>query len=357
MSFKKNFNIKKVVLCLIGIIFICYGISFLIFTVFGGSMLDLLHKDVGIRLVDTRKNNYNINSTKTMNLNGIDEICVNVSEANLKFYNGKENEIKASVNGNASATGIYKKPELKCYKSGSTLYVELIEKHQFHFSFNSNVNMNVYIPNSYKNNIKITTSSGDVKVDNYNFKNFDCELKEGKLNISNINTDKFNYKNSSGDMDSNNITAKTAYISSSEGNVKLNGFNTDTFNYKNRSGDLKGYNIQTKSTTIDSSEGTVSIIGFSGDLQSSNRSGDTDVEYSKFNNNVNITSSEGQIKLRLPGDSKFNIDADTNEGKIECGFPINVSEVKDEEKLNGKIGDSTNQIKLRNSSGDISINK
>ncbi|MDD3225695.1 MAG: DUF4097 family beta strand repeat-containing protein, partial [Clostridium sp.] len=74
------------------------------------------------------------------------------------------------------------------------------------------------------------------------------------------------------------------------------------------------------------------------------------------NNNINLQNSAGTIKLTLPKDSKFNLDAYTTAGDIDCDFPIAVTGTNHERSM-GQVGESNNTVKIRNTAGNIEINK
>ncbi|OPJ54573.1 DUF4097 family beta strand repeat-containing protein [Clostridium oryzae] len=330
--------------------FIALPIIFLAF-IFLGTFIGL-----GFRHVKGHR--YVINETKTSSLNGIDEISVDVSDANLNFYSGKGNKLKTAVDGTMSAIGNYSKPRLKYYKSGNTLHVEFGESHQvIMFSDSSNMKMDVYIPEAYKNSIKVKSSEGDVSISNFKIDKLNCQLDDGDLNVSNINVSEFSNENSEGDITAKNITTDSASINSSDGDVKLDEFNAASITYNNSEGNLEANNISVKSSSFESSDGDIDISGFSGDIKAVNSEGDTKVQYNDFNNDVQIESSDGDIQLELPRDAKFNLAANTDDGDLKCDFPVTVSGSRSESTLKGNVGSSSNKVKLNNSEGNISISK
>ncbi|WP_234122735.1 DUF4097 family beta strand repeat-containing protein [Clostridium hydrogenum] len=322
MNFKDNFNIKKIVMCLVGIMLIAYGIAAITFFTFGKFSFEEAksnyNKFGAHGIFHLSSHDYNYHDSKTMQLDGIDEISIDLSAGNVKFNNEGTNAIKVKVDGTITSSSSTK-PQLKCYKQGGILYIELIRDHGIIFGdYSQNIDVNISLPTAYRNNMKIVSSAGDVDISGYEFKALNCKLSAGSLVMNNMSADKFTYKN--------------------------------------YAGDLKADNLKTKSSEVRASAGKIQITGFTGDIEGNNSAGDTDIQYNKFNNNIDLTATAGQIELTLPKDSKFKLDAAASVGSIESNFSgINVSgEIS--KSASGEIGKSNNIIKLKNTAGNIKIN-
>lgn len=321
MNFKDNFNIKKIVMCLVGITLIAYGIAAITFFAFGKFSLEEAksnyNKFGAHGIFHLSSHDYNYHDSKTMKLDGIDEISIDLSAGNIKFNNEGTNAIKVKVDGTITSSSSTK-PQLKCYKQGGTLYIELIRNHGIIFGdYSQDIDVNISLPTAYKNNMKIVSSAGDIDIGGYEFKDLNCKLSAGSLVMNNMSADKFTYKN--------------------------------------YAGDLKAENLKTKSSEVKASAGKIQITGFTGDIEGTNSAGDTEIDYAKFDNNIDLTAMAGQIKLILPKDSKFKLDAEASAGSIESDISgIKVSgEVS--KAASGEIGESNNTIKLKNTVGDIKI--
>lgn len=319
MNFKNGFNIKRVVLCLFGVMLVSYGIAAVIFFSFGNFSFVKNNRTGKHGIFQLTSNSYDYHASKSANLDGIDQISIDVSCGDLKFNNDGKNSIKVKVDGEISTNSAYSKPQLKCYKEGRTLYVELIRKnHVFFGYYNCDMNISVSIPASYKNDLKVVDSAGDVNINGYELKNLDCNLSAGKLQMKNISA--------------------------------------DTFTYKNSAGNLNADNLKTKISNLRASAGKIEITKFTGDVEGSNSAGNTEIEYDKFNNNVNFSASAGQTKLTIPKNSAFKLDAEASAGSIKSDFSsINISG-EFAKVAKGEVGKSNNMIKLKSSAGSIEIN-
>ena len=305
MNFNKKYDVKKIVIYLLGIMFVTLGLGTLI--LFG----------TGANFIKGIKPNHTVDYTKTSNLNGINEIDVDASSATINIIPDVTSQVKTHFYGDVTASNNSTKPEIQCYKSGSTLVIKEVNKTHISFGFfSSNVKLDVHIPSDYNKDIKLSSSSGDININDYKFNKLKCDLSSGSLNIRNVNA--------------------------------------DTFNYSNSSGNLKADKLSTKNTTLDSSSGSINISTFSGDLTSESSSGDCNIQYANFHNNIDMSSSSGKIELTLPESAQFDLDAEASSGDITCNFPITVSG-KNEHKLRGIVVNDNNKIKLDASSGDIKI--
>jgi len=69
-----------------------------------------------------------------------------------------------------------------------------------------------------------------------------------------------------------------------------------------------------------------------------------------------ISSNYGQGKIEAPADLAFDIDARTNYGKIERGFPIELGPGTDDRNarsIQGKVNGGGGKIEIRCKSGDV----
>lgn len=318
MDFKNKFNVKKVVLCLLGIVLVSYGIAALIFFSFGNFSFVKNNRLGNHGLFQLASNSYDYHASKSMNLDGIDEISINFYSGDIKFNNEGTNSLKVKVDGDIDVSGAYTKPELKCYREGKTLYVELIKK-GFFLHYSSDITANISIPTSYKNSLKVVSSAGDINIGGYEFKNLDCKLSAGKLKMQNMSA--------------------------------------DTFTYKNSAGDLNADNLKTKSSNFRASAGKIQITKFTGDIEGVNVAGNTEIQYDKFNNNVNFSASAGNTIITVPKASEFKLDAKTSAGNIKSDFSgVDISGKFGEQVAKGEIGKSNNIIQLKDSAGNIEIN-
>lgn len=308
MGNDKKYDMKKIALSLLGVVCVCYGLAALILFETGGNLFN----QIG--------NQYTISDTKKSSIENIHQISVDASSITLNIVPENTNEVKVNLSGSVSTSSSYTKPELQCYKSGDTLYISVKDHTGIYFGFfNSNMKLDVYVPSSYNNDMKLSSSAGDININGFKLTSLKCSLSAGKLTMSNISA--------------------------------------STFSYNNSAGNLKADALFTENATLNSSAGSIDISQFTGNVNSTNSAGDTKIQYASFNNNIDVHSSAGKIEITLPSNAQFNLDAASSFGNVKCNFPITTTGVTKDNKLEGNVGNSSNKIKLQNSAGNINLIK
>ncbi len=302
-------NMKKIVQYLLLAMCVGFGAGFMILFSTGG---------ISAIFYPDPTNSQKIIEEKYKEIEGIEEVEIKVSgvdtSADINVAPVESEEVRVLLSGVSDT----KKPELQMYSDGSTLHIKVKAANGSNFLFsNSNLALNIQIPVSYENKLKIISTSGDVAIQQLKLKNLAFDLSSGDAKFKDLTVDKFEYKCSSGDLNGDNIT--------------------------------------TKSTVLHISSGNIVMKNFSGDLKANDSSGDIKVQYKTFNNSVNINISSGNVELSLPGNSEFGLNASISSGDIECNFPIVLTGECMQNKLQGVVGKDNNKINIEISSGDIRI--
>ena len=257
-----------------------------------------------------------IDEEKIEDISKIKTIDVETPFVDINIIPEEREDVKIHYKGYLEASYI---PELKTKKSGDTLYIIAKKDGSNSYSvYSTDLKLNIYVPVDFKDNIKIVTSSGDIKV--------------SKSELSNLQ------------------------LTASSGDIKVYDLVSNSLSIETSSGEQEVKNVKSNKSNFLASSGDVEIYNFAGDVNVTTSSGEIDLHYEKFNNNINATASSGDIEVKLPINSEFNLNANASSGEIESSFPITVTE-KQKNSLSGKVGNSTNAINITTSSGDISINK
>jgi lia operon protein LiaG len=268
------------------------------------------------------KSNFSIDEKASSKLDGINSINIGTSSTSINIIPTDENEVSAHFYGKVITSSAYQNPELECYTDGDTLRINTKNKNSTSFNFgffSSNLKLDIYIPKSYSKELILSSSSGSINIKDIKVKSLSCSSSSGSTYLENVTADEF-IQNSS-------------------------------------SGSLKADGLFTSKTTSSSSSGSRNITNFTGDLITNSSSGSTNVEYSTFDNDIKANSSSGSIKIKLPDNAEFYLDASTSSGGIDCEFPITITESKKRNKLAGVVGSDKNNIRINCSSGSIDIRK
>ena len=224
------------------------------------------------------------------------------------------------MTGNVISSSSSFEPLLETNIQGSTLNISVKTQFLVMFgSYSSNLKLDVYIPESYAEDLRVESSSGSVDLGNMKLNDVSLKLSSGNLKIKNLSCNNFIYTCSSGSLNADSINAKAS-------------------------------NLKTSS-------GQMSIGSLTGDLKANCSSGNIDISYLQFDNNIDIHVSSGSIELTLPENSEFVLDSKASSGSIACKFPITITEKQKNNLLRGTVKNDKNKITLNSFSGNIKILK
>lgn len=310
MEYKFNYQIggigmkiKKVVAILIGVTLIAFGVGLLSLKHYAhkagisnskNSILNLVIDNI---IESAHNSDYvekNIDEEIIKNIAGIDTVDIEVPFSNINIIPESRDNVKIHYKGYVKANFI---PQLKTRTSNDTLYIYLEQEAGKPYNTKRvDLKLNIYIPKDYKKNMKIYTSFGHINVSDLNISQLKLDSSYGHIEIKNLRGD---------------VEANTSY------------------------GDIIAKN-------------------YSGNITAITCFGDIILEYMDFDNNIIATTSFGNIKLILPKNSQFIIDAHCSLGDIDVDFPVTISK-NEKNRIAGRVGNSRNNIKLEADSGDIKI--
>jgi RNA polymerase sigma factor (sigma-70 family) len=162
----------------------------------------------------------------------------------------------------------------------------------------------------------------------------DLHTSNGPVTISGV-TGEIKVQTSNGKIDVKGSKAKLE-LKTSNGAIRVDG-GAEQLNLHTSNGKI----------TIQSGKGTVTAHTSNGGIEFSGTL--TDGGHS-------FTTSNGSIKVTLPADARFRVDAQTSHGKIQTDFAIAESEKKGKTRLHTSVGDNPAvSIKLHTSNGSIGI--
>lgn len=362
----------------------------------------VLEKEVPIDGIDSISVSYSKNSNDIYLYEGQGDVLA------IKEYNEfelNENELSTvSVNGS--------RIEVKGKKRSR------IRAGFFHFGYGGGYT-EVWLPASYKGELALATSSGDITSE------MDLVL-EGDLSAA----------STSGEITMPDVTASNAALASTSGNVRIETIETDgnetagDINIATTSGDItvkqligetnisstSGYvntemitgNVQMATTSGDiavqhidgnaalaSTSGNVKIMEGSGDRSVSTSSGDVTIdgadgswkihttsgevrvkgqndggsiettsgdvnlEIAELNGALDVNTSSGTVNMKLLQDSAFDFSADTASGDIDTFFDDDLKFSKRGNSAQGTHGQNSqgNSIRIGTTSGDVRIMK
>ena len=309
-------NMKKTVAILIGIVLIAFGIGFLALNYGDNQNISISpNEENGItKFFGKNMVKENIDEEKIETVDGIQNIDIETPFVDVNIIAENRKDIRIHYNGSLKANCI---PELKTKKNPNTLYITAKKEGINSYSVsNSNLKLDIYVPMDFKDNIKITTSSGDIGISNLKLHDVDIVASSGNVKIYDLATESLSVKTSSGEQEGENLKTDKASLIANSGNININDLFTESLSVETSSGDQKFKGLESKKSSFLASSGDIEIYGSTGDADATTSSGDINLNYDIFSNNITIVASSGDVDIVLPTDAEFNINASTTSGDI-----------------------------------------
>jgi lia operon protein LiaG len=205
------------------------------------------------------------------------------------------------------------------FKDGFTRYIE------------------VYLPESYQENLTVTSTNGDIDFSGMN------------LDLSTLRVD-----NSSGNVTLDNAAATDIHLSSTSGTLDLGNIEADQIRLETTSGSVicTGLNGNVTYTSTSGNADIKSAIG-SGSYKANN-SGSLNVVYTKVNGDLSFFNKNDSITLTLPENLEFEFQGTTKNGSISTTFQKDVT--VNGRTTSGVVGDNpTVTVKVETKNGDIKV--
>ena len=196
------------------------------------------------------------------------------------------------------------------------------------FYNNPEQGIKLYIPEDCNlDELKIYTSSSDVKITEVNCKNIDINNEYGDVQLSNIFCEDMVLKVESGDLDLANIKGNKISLEDDYGSAEIKDVNSEELSCIVNSGDFIGENINiSQNYNIENYYGDVDIKKSDfGDFKATLSSGDLNGNNINISQNCDIKSDYGDIIMENA--SLGNFTANLDDGDIELSDIISIKDV------------------------------
>jgi len=197
-------------------------------------------------------------------------------------------------------------------------------------------------------NQKFATSGGGLHIDNVGG-NIDGRTSGGSIEVENSRDD-IDLTTSGGSIKANNCSGKLR-LTTSGGSLDLKDLKGD-IRATTSGGSVKGRNISGELITH-TSGGGIHLYDLACSLEASNSGGSIDIEIKELGKYVKISNSGGGIDLQLPKNK--GVDLDLSGGRIKTDQLGNFDGSIDDDNLQGKLNGGGVPVKVRSSSGRISL--
>lgn len=129
---------------------------------------------------------------------------------------------------------------------------------------------------------------------------------------------------------------------------------------KTISGDILAQDLTTERTSISSVSGDVVVKALTGDVDANSTSGDVALAFAKMPGSIAVKTISGDIRIGMPPNAGFTLDAHSTSGDVTCDFPITLTDPHTdggEHGLAGTVGSGKGAVTARAVSGDIGITR
>jgi DUF4097 and DUF4098 domain-containing protein YvlB len=276
-------------------------------------------------------------------LTGVNALQISVSDADVKIYPVKGEYFEINLTGNYAGNEYGSNVNLSIEKMGENLEIKVVYPKVNLVIINRDFTLYVGIPENYTEDIKVTSDSGDIFINNISTKKFEIDTASGEIKISEMNSSiNSNIRSSSGDIKIEEFNSEEIEIKSISGeifceNIKSkNGFNVET-----SSGDINIKNLENSEGNFKSISGEINLVSLEKINSIITSSGNIKIISYLINNNLNIKTVSGEVELDLKEDSSIDLEFESVSGYLKNHF--------------GDIYEGENKVYVKTSSGDLSI--
>lgn len=260
-----------------------------------------------------------VQKQESISPDNLGKIIMDFSSENVVITSTEENQIRVvescsgKLNDNSKFT---------VTRAGNTVNIEQgspgIHFNIFEFG-HLNRQIEIFIPKSYKNDLEVSLSSGNITINNdLSLNNFKAIQRSGNLGSRGT------------------LTAQEVSLESTSGNITIGSLY------------VKSYNLEVTS-------GNIKIDSLSGSGGAKATSGNVNISYKDIAENSNLSSISGNVILVVPKELSFEFDGACSSGNINSNFDLSYKN-KGKKQATAKVGSgSYKKINARVTSGNINI--
>ena len=285
------------------------------------------------------------------------DIFVTVSEKSDNNNSNLNDEISFICKGEIQSNRDLKLPFLK-FNTTNNNKIEVSSDLKGGLRFtNSNVKLEIIVPEEKLNEININIGSSKLNISGNVAKNLILDTSSGDIKISNFNGELLEVESSSGDHRYKNLEVKDLTLSSSSGSFVIAKSKSIKTNIETSTGDIDLMKFTSKENRIDTNSGTTTLDNYSGNLNFSTSSGDLKSEFITEVGEIIIGTKSGSVDINLPKNASFKLRAETNSGHFESNYSLKLNGGYDDKDIDAIVGEGSGKVKIYSSSGNISVNK
>ncbi|NLX78016.1 MAG: DUF4097 domain-containing protein [Clostridiaceae bacterium] len=318
---------------------------------------------------------YIVDDTDELSTYGKDLISINTSSVDVNIYTHAGNSVKAHLHGEVGAMSKEAVPYLEMEEDGKAVIVKVMQNQVFQFRYSQDVQLDVFIPELWMNDLNISTasgeitaqelscgnivigsSSGDISIENVTGKNIEAETASGEIVMDAINGEDGSFKSSSGTFRAREAVFSGKFeLSDASGECFIEKLECSEAKIETTSGDIVIKETVAENVKAAAASGNIILKMRTGSLEAKTSSGNIKAEFEDDFSMIRAESGSGNVDLTLPENSQFSVEAKTFSGRIKCSHtPLNIASF-DEKRLVCTIGDGSGKVTINTTSGNILI--
>ncbi|MDF2613026.1 MAG: hypothetical protein K0S71_812 [Clostridia bacterium] len=271
----------------------------------------------------------------------VDEEVIKVIESSDKPLKDKELFELENKNGILTITKGQRIPEIIFFRLGS-----------------SHHKVELFIPKSYRGDMIIQTSSGDISLlSEMELKEIATHQASGDLYLSYpVKAEKFISDLASGDINIENIECSEYALSTASGDIDIK-YLRGSGDVEVSSGDITIDELIGEKYNIHSSSGDISLQNIAGSGEISAASGEIEAVYTSIEDYTKLNAASGDITVKLAENISFQMDANCVSGDIQGNIDMNYKNKKQNEATATIGKEPYAMLTISSTSGDISVDQ
>jgi len=215
--------------------------------------------------------------------------------------------------------------------------------------------LDVYLPADFDQAVSIKTSTGNLTVESLVASAISIDTKSGNLKAGTIRGERFDWRSTTGNASAESVAVTDFAYTSSTGNLSIASLEatsatTTASSGSRKFGTLRAARFEATATTgaIEVREATV------GDSKLETTSGSINVSFAAFGSPCRLiaTASTGSVKVTLPRDAGFRLDASSKNGRVSSAFKV---ESMTDRAAKGTVGTGAGNVTLSTVTGSIAL--
>jgi DUF4097 and DUF4098 domain-containing protein YvlB len=304
-----------------------------------------------------------------VNLNGVDTINVSYSNSRVEVLRGNASSLVIKEYMSKDNSDYYAEID----NSGNMVNIKNGKHPRFVIGINTfRCRVEIYVPESYMENLDVKTSNGHILVDSINgtigaqtsngsleLKNIegsaDVRTSNGSITIDSVNGN-VTAENSNGSVELKNIDG-SADVRTSNSSIRIDSVNGNVSAHTS-SGSITLKNID-GAVDVKNSNGSITIDSVKGMIDAETSNSRIKCSLAEVSGDIKLETNNGSIDLELPRDLDFQFSARTRNGRVRTAFDDELSRPANDDHLyRGTIGrenDPSVEIDLETQNGSITV--